>query len=100
MPFIDAMRHPANLTLRLHAIKRMFERKIDVDAIRHVLKTGEMMEDYPTDTPYPSCLVLGWYRMRPLHIVVAYNTQNDETIVITAYEPDAVQWDSNFKRRL
>ena len=36
---------------------------------------------------------------RPLHVVVAYNAQDDEAIIITAYEPDAAQWDSTFKRR-
>lgn len=45
------MRDPANLTFRLHAIKRMFERKVDADDVRHVLATGEMIEDYPNDTP-------------------------------------------------
>ncbi len=80
MPLTDAMRHPVNLIFRLHAIQRMFERKVDADDIRHVLATGEVIEDYPTDTPYPSCLVLGWRGTRPLHIVVAYNTLDDKAI--------------------
>ncbi len=99
MPLTDAMRHPINLIFRLHAIKRMFERKVDADDVRHILAAGEVIEDYPTDTPYPSCLVLGWRGTRPLHIVVAYNTTDDETIVITAYEPDPKQWNKGFKRR-
>jgi hypothetical protein len=100
MPLNDAMRQPTNLTFRLHAIKRMFERRIDADDVRHTLATGEMIEGYPTDTPYPSCLVLGWRHSRPLHIVVAYNAMDDETIIITAYEPDPVQWDGSFKGRM
>lgn len=99
MPLIDAMRHPTTLTFRLHAIKRMFERKITPADVRCILTVGEMIEDYPTDTPYPSCLVLGWRAIRPLHVVVAYNALDDETIVITVYEPDAAQWDKSFRRR-
>jgi len=99
MPLTDAMRYPVNLIFRLHAIKRMFERKVDADDVRHILETGEVIEDYPTDTPYPSCLVLGWRGIRPLHIVVAYNTMDNETIIITAYEPDSKQWNGSFIRR-
>jgi len=99
MPLTDGMRHPTTLTFRLHAIKRMFERKVDADDVRHILAIGEMIEDYPTDTPYPSCLVLGRRGIRPLHIVVAYNATDDETIVITVYEPDPTQWDRKFKER-
>ena len=99
MPLTDAMRSPVNLILRLHAIKRMFERKVDIDDVRHVLATGEIIEDYPADTPYPSYLVLGWCGIRPLHIVVAYNATDDETIIITVYQPDPTQWDRSFTRR-
>ncbi len=100
MSLNDAMRNPKNLTYRLHAIKRMFERKITMADVRQVLVTGTMIEDYPTDTPYPSCLVLGWCGIRPLHIVVAHNKLDDETVIITAYEPDPAKWDKDFKRRL
>jgi len=34
-----------------------------------------------------------------MHIVVADNTETQETIIITAYEPDPEQWDSTFCRR-
>ena len=32
------------LIFRLHAIKRMFQRRISEDDVRHVLKTGETIE--------------------------------------------------------
>jgi len=44
---------------------------------------------YPDDTPYPSRLLLGWRGDKPLHVVAAYNAQDDEQIVITVYEPDS-----------
>jgi hypothetical protein len=51
---------------RVHAIQRMFRRGVSVEAIRQVLATGETIERYPDDTPYPSRLVLGWRESRSL----------------------------------
>jgi hypothetical protein len=87
------------LVFRVHAIQRMFQRRISVDDVRHVLSTGEVVEDYPNDTPYPSRLVLGWCGSRPIHVVAAENVETRETIVITVYEPDLTQWEPGFRRR-
>lgn len=87
------------LVFRVHAVQRMFERGVTVDDVRLVLTTGETIEDYPDDTPYPSRLVLGWTALRPLHVVVAANTPAQEIIVITVYEPDPNRWEGDFKRR-
>lgn len=57
------------------------------------------VEAVADDQPYPSRLVLGWCASRPLHVVVAQNVADDETIVITVYEPDPLLWDATFKRR-
>jgi hypothetical protein len=87
------------LVFRVHAIQRMFKRRISKNDVRHVLATGEVVEDYPSDTPYPSRLILGWCETRPIHIVIADNAAEDETIVITVYEPDPNLWEPGFKRR-
>ena len=89
----------SRLVFRVHAISRMFQRRISKDDVRHVLATGETIETYPKDTPYPSRLVLGWCQSRPVHVVVADNAENQETIVITVYEPDVTEWESDFRRR-
>lgn len=87
------------LVFRVHAIKRMFQRRISEEDIRHVLTTGEVIEEYPDETPYPSRLVLGWYGSRPIHVVTADHIEVQETIVITVYEPDPDQWEPGFRRR-
>jgi len=87
------------ITYRVHAIQRMFERYIGIDDIEYVLSTGEVIEEYPDDEPYPSRLLLGVRRGRTLHVVVADNAQDNEVIVITAYEPDPEKWDSTFRLR-
>ena len=87
------------VTYRVHAVRRMFERGIAEAQVREVLEGGEEIRGYPDDQPYPSRLLLGWRGERPLHVVVAYNAQDDEEIVITVYEPEAALWEDGFKRR-
>jgi hypothetical protein len=87
------------LTFRIHAIRRMFQRQVDILDIRHILGTGEIIEEYPKDTPHPSRLMLGWRDSRPLHVVVADDKEQQETIVITVYEPDPDKWELDFKKR-
>ena len=67
--------------------------------VQAVLGSGETITDYPGDTPYPSRLVLGWAGRRPLHVVAAYNAVDDETIVVTVYEPDPAEWNPDFRRK-
>ena len=89
----------ARTTFRVHALQRMFERNISVEEVESVLKSGLVIEDYPTDFPYPSRLLLGWNKNRPLHVVEAINRMDNESIVVTAYQPDPAAWDGEFKRR-
>jgi hypothetical protein len=88
------------IIFRTHAIKRMFQRRISEKDVRSVLETGEIIEAYPDDTPFPSRLILGWMEGRPIHLVVADNIADNEIIVITVYEPEQDKWSPNFKRRI
>jgi uncharacterized protein DUF4258 len=54
------------LIFRVHAIQHMPQRGINVEDVRQVLDTGEVIENYPDDCPYPSALVLGWVRGQPI----------------------------------
>ena len=64
-----------------------------------MLTTGEVIAHYPSDTPYPSYLSLGWRGLRPIHVVAADDVASSETIVITVYQPESEQWESDFRRR-
>jgi hypothetical protein len=91
---------PTRLVFRVHALERMFERRITVEDVRAVVTDGEVIQRYPDDKPYPSRLVLGWRGSRPIHVVVAEDGDAGILIVVTAYEPDPVQWDTGFKRKV
>jgi hypothetical protein len=77
----------------------MQERDISDDQVRAVLLGGREIESYPADVPYPSRLVLGWSASRPIHVVVAENAADSETLIVTVYEPDPNQWEPGFERR-
>jgi len=70
-----------------------------MEDVEYVLETGQTIEEYADDTPYPSRLILGWSDLRPIHVVVAQNQGEEELIVITVYEPDRNLWDVHFRRR-
>ena len=91
---------PFLLVFRTHALQRMFQRRVSVQDVQDVLMAGEIIEDYPLDTPYPSRLVLGWASGRPLHVVAADNARDQETYIITVYEPDPALWPSDLRRRV
>jgi hypothetical protein len=77
----------------------MFARNVGYNDVRQVLETGQTIEEYPDDTPYPSRLVLGWLGERPIHVVIADNHEEGESIVVTVYEPDLLTWEAGFERR-
>lgn len=60
---------------------------------------GEIIEEYPDDEPYPSVLIYGKTKAtKPLHIVCAYNHDENLAIIITVYHPNPELW-IEFKRR-
>ena len=56
------------LVFRVHAIQRMYQRSVSDEEVRKVVLTGETIEEYPDDLPYPSRLIFGWHGSRPLHV--------------------------------
>ena len=54
---------------------------------------GEVIATYPTDKPYPSCLIYGnTFSEEPVHSVWAYNEENRWAVLITVYRPDPELW--------
>jgi Domain of unknown function (DUF4258) len=87
------------LVYRVHAVERMVERGFSDKDVEQILRLGKAIETYPTDFPFPSRLILGWVGVRPVHVVAADNSVDNEIIVITVYEPDLERWEVGFERR-
>ena len=82
-----------------HAVQRMFERALSKDDVVDVIREGEVVEHYAKDTPYPSCLMLGYARTTPIHVVVGIDEPQETVIVITGYVPDPALWSDDFRTR-
>ncbi len=82
-----------------HAVQRMFERKIDKDSVVSAIRNGEIIAEYPDDLPYPSFLILYFVKDRPLHIVVALDSDEKKCYIITVYIPSIKLWHEDFKMR-
>lgn len=82
-----------------HAFRRMFERDIGEDDVIQAIQLGKVIADYPDDSPYPSCLILGNIKGRPLHVVVAKEEDENTCHVVTVYSPDPAIWSEDFKTR-
>ena len=65
--------------------------------ITNAIETGEIIEDYPEDYPFPSCLILGKSGEVNIHIVASINA--DMIYLITAYIPNPDKWEDDFKTR-
>lgn len=77
----------------------MLERGFAVEDLEEVIASGQTIEDYPEDFPFPSRLILGSVESRAIHVVAAFNSENDEAIIITVYEPNPENWNKDFTRR-
>lgn len=75
------------------------ERDISRQDVFNVLLTGEEIEEYPNDTPFPSALFLGWKGNEPIHVVVALVSIAQQGYIITVYQPDLEYFHPDFKTR-
>ena len=76
----------------------MSERGILLREVMEAISRGEIIEQYPEDYPFPSCLILGFtINGRCIHVVIS--TDAGLIYLITAYEPSPEEWESDMKTR-
>lgn len=74
-----------------HAEKERYTEDISISDIEAAIFNGEILVDYPDDQRGPSCLVLGYSKDRPIHIVCGY-TSIKQIRIITVYLPKQPKW--------
>lgn len=72
---------------------------ISLTDVEILIETGEIIETYVNDEPYPSCLIFSKVKDRPLHAVVSYNKSKKKSYIITVYEPDKGEFEDDFQTR-
>jgi len=83
-----------------HADEEAHADRLSYDQIFISVLHGEIIEEYPDDSPFPSCLIFGVsFRGDPIHTVWAYNPENGWAVLITVYRPDPDRWIGWRKRR-
>ncbi len=83
-----------------HAYEEAINDRLMMNDVFFSVMQGEIIEDYPTDKPYPSCLILGTTAAgESVHSVWAHNKENGWAVLITVYKPDDKYWIENKRRR-
>lgn len=81
-----------------HAKNRCRMRGIKQKDVRNCIMTGEIIEQYPGDFPFPSCLVFGYtLDGRVIHVVIS--SEGESGRIITAYIPDTKRFENDLKTR-
>jgi hypothetical protein len=76
-----------------HADEEVFNDSLTYEEVYSSVFRGEIIEDYPSDKPYPSCLIMGTnFAGEPIHSVWAHNPDNLWAVLITVYRPDPDLW--------
>lgn len=86
------------IIVSIHAQERLRQRKIKQRDIRQCILNGEIIEQYPEDYPYPSCLVFG-YAAKDLILHVVVSDEGTAGRIITAYFPDEDNFEADMKTR-
>ncbi len=89
---VEAVAHN-RLRITDHADEEAANDKLSLNDVFASIMAGEIIESYPNDKPYPSCLVFGKAPCgSAVHSVWAYNNLTDSAVLITVYRPDPGRW--------
>ncbi|MBN1105434.1 MAG: DUF4258 domain-containing protein [Deltaproteobacteria bacterium] len=96
---VDAIRN-GRVLISDHADEEAYSDGLKIDEIYFSALHGEIIEIYPIDRPYPSCLVFGKnVAGDPIHSVWAFNGETEWVVLITVYRPDPGRWIDWRKRK-
>jgi hypothetical protein len=96
---VDAIRN-GRVLISDHADEEADSDGLKIDETYFSVLYGEIIEIYPTDRPYPSCLVFGKnVAGDPIHSVWAFNAETEWVVLITVYRPDPDRWIDWRKRK-
>ena len=92
-----ALNKPQAMIVTQHSRRRFAERGIRIQDICKAIESGEIIEDYPDDFPFPSCLILGKCDRQVLHVCASIH--EGRIYLITAYIPDLKKWEADWRTR-
>ncbi len=82
-----------NYRITAHGDEEAENDQLDFEEIFYSVRNGEIIENYPSDQPFPSCLIYGTnVSGEPIHSVWAYDEENQRASLVTVYRPDPTRW--------
>ena len=84
--------------ITIHALERLRQRSIRAKDVKNCVMTGEIIEQYPDDFPFPSCLIFGKSADGKILNAVA-SDEGSGSRIITAYFPDNIKFEDDLKTR-
>ena len=82
-----------------HVNMRLAGRYISRDELLEATETYEIIESYPEDKYLPSYLVWATSGGGPFHALFAADVDGHNVRIVTAYRPNADEWESDLKSR-
>ena len=96
---IQSAIHSDKTKITKHANEEAGNDRLTFEEIFDSVFFGAIIENYPLDKPYPSCLIYGKNRSgEPVHSVWALKPDG-ESILITVYRPDTNLWIDSRQRK-
>ncbi len=90
----------SNYLVTRHTKEEMTADNLTLGDILISVEGGKIIEGYPDDFPFPSCLILGKNdKGEPIHTVWGYDVERQLAILITTCRPDPERWIDFEKRR-
>jgi hypothetical protein len=82
-----------------HVNMRLKKRAISREEILEAVGNYEIIENYPDERYFPSCLVFAKNGEKVFHVVFALDYGDQNVRVVTAYRPDSERWEPDLKTR-
>ena len=82
-----------------HVNMRLAGRFISRDEILGATESYEIIESYPEDKYLPSYLVWASSGGRPFHVLFGADIDRDNVRIVTAYRPNADEWEPDLRSR-
>lgn len=99
LEFIKSCIRRGKINWTYHVNMRLKGRFISREVILSSVDTYETIEEYPKDKYLPSYLIYAQHKDQTIHIQIAVNMENDNVVIVTAYEPTLDKWKEDFKTR-
>lgn len=94
----DCVRHK-KIIWTYHVNLRLEQRSVPREAILESVNSYEIIEEYPQDKYFPSCLVYAEFKKESVHIQFAIDQNNKNVRIVTIYRPTLDKWEKDFKTR-